>query len=294
MALVVLPVQKPAVLEGQENGKLDSDILRSTPGLSGGPTVRLVETATRCWVAMTAAATAAGITLKTSSYADSYRTYQVQVTTFAARYQVEPTTNGYRLWDSDGNGTRERWYKKDGVASAAVPGTSNHGWAIAVDVANATGARLAWLERYAVGFGWSWELVPEEPWHLRNYSGDDIPAKVLAYEEEQRQMSEDNAYNGDAHGNGIATMAATYKVIPTPLSSRATAVATNQLAAAIRDLQADVAELKARPPVVAPPVDVEALAAALVEALTESGLPVSVASVAEIATATVDQHKNRL
>lgn len=244
MALVVLPVKTPAVLEGQDNGKLDADILRTTPGLSGGPTVRLVEPAMRCWQAMTAAASADGIILRTSSYADSYRTYQVQVSTFTARYQIEPTTNGYRLWDSDGNGVRERWYKKDGVATAAVPGTSNHGWAIAVDVANASGARLAWLERYAVTFGWSWELVPEEPWHLRNYSGDDIPAKVLAYEQEQQQMSEDNAYNGDAHGNGISGMQATYKVIPTPVSSRATAVMDNKLAAAVTSLQADVTALK--------------------------------------------------
>jgi len=185
MTLVVLPVQPPAVLAGQDNGMLDPAILRTTPGLAGGPTVRLVETAMRCWLAMTAAASADGVILRATSYADSYRTYQVQVATFTARYQVEPTGNGWRLWDSDGNGVRERWYKKDGVNSAAVPGTSNHGWALAVDIANASGTRLDWLEANAVAFGWSWELVPEEPWHVHNFTGDDIPPAVLAYEEDQ-------------------------------------------------------------------------------------------------------------
>lgn len=271
MALVVLPVQKPAVLEGQENGKLDSDILRSTPGLSGGPTVRLVETATRCWVAMTAAATAAGITLKTSSYADSYRTYQVQVSTFTARYQVEPTTNGYRLWDSDGNGTRERWYKKDGVASAAVPGTSNHGWAIAVDVANASGARLAWLERYAVGFGWSWELVPEEPWHLRNYSGDDIPAKVLAYEQEHSMASDLDQFIAPLGGVRENTYMAHHLTLALITGSGPSegywdgpgAPVANNLWSLLKRVESKLDQVLAKPPVASAPVDVEALAVAL-------------------------------
>src|SRR5262245_7422930 len=158
MALVVKPITPPACLAGQSNGKLSASILVSTPGLAGGPTVRLVTPSMRAWKALAGTAAADGTTLRTSSYGDSYRWYDLQVSTFTSRYQVEPTANGYKWWDSDNSGTPERWYKKDGVASAAVPGTSNHGWGLAVDVANASGARLSWLEAYALAFGWSWEL----------------------------------------------------------------------------------------------------------------------------------------
>lgn len=195
MTLVVLPVKPPAVLAGQSNGKLATSILVSMAGLNGGPTVRLVSTAARCWRALAGTASAAGIVLQATSVADSYRTYQQQVTTFTARYQVDPTTNGYKWWDSDSSGTPERWYKKDNVATAAVPGTSNHGWGLAVDVANASGARLRWLEANAVRFGWSWETVPEEPWHIRNVTGDAIPAAVIAYEEDQMSVWDERLPN---------------------------------------------------------------------------------------------------
>lgn len=239
--MVVLPISYPAVLDGQANGKLDPAILRVTPGLAGGPNVRLVETATRCWVAMSAAAQKAGIILKVTSSADSYRTYQQQVNLFTSRYQLDPTGNGWRLWDSDGNGVRERWYKKDGidgkpVATAAVPGTSNHGLAIALDIANANGSRLAWMESNVVRFGFSWELIPEEPWHIRNVTGDDIPAAVLAYEQEQ-DMSAENAYNADAATFATITMNQSYRAIVTPQDPAATAVVTNALALAVIRLE---------------------------------------------------------
>jgi peptidoglycan hydrolase-like protein with peptidoglycan-binding domain len=31
-------------------------------------------------------------------------------------------------------------------------------------------------------FGFSWEVVPSEPWHLRYVCGDDVPAAVLAFQ----------------------------------------------------------------------------------------------------------------
>jgi hypothetical protein len=72
-----------------------------------------------------------------------------------------------------------------------VPGTSNHGWALAVDTGeerdNDAGTEsldagtLNWLLAHALDFGWSWELQ-SEPWHLRCFVGDAIPAAVLAHE----------------------------------------------------------------------------------------------------------------
>jgi LAS superfamily LD-carboxypeptidase LdcB len=69
------------------------------------------------------------------------------------------------------------WYLKKGMAPMAVPGTSNHNWGIAIDIANASGKRLDWLLANAHRFGFSWELQ-SEPWHLRMVCGDNVPEAV--------------------------------------------------------------------------------------------------------------------
>jgi hypothetical protein len=75
---------------------------------------------------------------------DSYRSYHQQVSTFRKRPSL-----------------------------AAVPGTSNHGWGLAVDlgcgVQSSRSAQYRWLTRNASRFGWvhpAWALHdPYEPWH---------------------------------------------------------------------------------------------------------------------------------
>lgn len=52
---------------------------------------------------------------------------------------------------------------------------------IAIDIANASGPRLAWLAANATKFGFSWEVLPSEPWHLRYVAGDDVPEAVKAW-----------------------------------------------------------------------------------------------------------------
>jgi hypothetical protein len=53
---------------------------------------------------------------------------------------------------------------------------------LAVDVHSASEAkRLNWLVANVKEFGFSWEVVPSEPWHLRYVSGDNIPASVKAW-----------------------------------------------------------------------------------------------------------------
>ncbi len=176
MAYPIRDVVLPAVLSGRTNGRLPTSVLVATPGRAGGPVVTLVEPAARGWRAMEAAAAAAGIILQATSAADSYRTYAVQESTFRARYTTSALEGRPSRW---WNGVR--WYQKPGTAMAAVPGTSNHGLAIAVDVANASGARLTWLLANAERYGWSWELA-SEPWHIRYVAGDAIPAAVLEHE----------------------------------------------------------------------------------------------------------------
>jgi hypothetical protein len=75
---------------------------------------------------------------------DSYRSYRQQVSVFRKRPSL-----------------------------AAVPGTSNHGWGLAVDlgcgVQSSRSAQYRWLTRNASRFGWvhpAWALHdPYEPWH---------------------------------------------------------------------------------------------------------------------------------
>jgi murein L,D-transpeptidase YcbB/YkuD len=68
------------------------------------------------------------------------------------------------------------------LASLAAPGTSQHNSGLAVDVHTAAEPkRLNWLIENVRKFGFSWEVVPEEPWHLRYTEGDNPPAAVVEY-----------------------------------------------------------------------------------------------------------------
>lgn len=63
------------------------------------------------------------------------------------------------------------WYTPpSGVGTAAFPGTSNHGWGLAVDL-HLTAAELAWMRKHAGEYGWvnpAWAqdaIGTPEPWH---------------------------------------------------------------------------------------------------------------------------------
>lgn len=61
------------------------------------------------------------------SITGGYRSYELQVSTFLSRYSTTPSSIGdKRVW----NGVS---YWRHAGAAAAVPGTSNHGWGMAVD-----------------------------------------------------------------------------------------------------------------------------------------------------------------
>lgn len=246
MALPVMPIKMPEVLIGQENGRLPLAILRTTPGQAGGPVVRLVEPATRAWRALCAAALKSGHVLKATSTADSYRTYQQQVDTFTSRFQLDPIIGQpTRRWQG------QTWWLIPGNAIAAVPGTSNHGYGLAVDTGeerdgdsgteSIDAATLAWLVANERAFGFSHE-VQSEPWHIRYCMGDDIPAAVLAYEEDQ--LSTADEFNGNAHGWATTQLLPTYRVIPGPTPPEANFVANNQLAAAIARMEAKLAAIE--------------------------------------------------
>lgn len=124
---VIGPVVKP---EGQ-NGRLSEEYL--TPADDQGNLLQLA--AAQSWRQMAADAAQQGITLRIGN---SYRTLQKQ----------NEMVDRYGLYGQGG--------------LAAVPGTSNHGWGLAVDIDRSPGA-VEWLQENASNYGWN--TIPREPWH---------------------------------------------------------------------------------------------------------------------------------
>lgn len=189
MTYPVAPVVMPKDLAGQSNGRITSALLKPV-----NPNTAWVmhHLAARAWEAMRHAAWRAGVQLSVSG--NPYRSYERQVSLFRERYTstYDPGINSLddkRVW----NGVT--YYKRLGVAPVAVPGTSNHGWGLAVDTAidadgdlgfewpvkSLTSNAIQWLLANASRYGFSWE-IQVEPWHLRYVAGDAIPQAVRDYE----------------------------------------------------------------------------------------------------------------
>ena len=168
----IVPIVMPKDLKGVTPGKLPESLLRPIPG--GG---KLHWRAADAWNAMVAKAKADGLVLKPTSSGDLYRSYESQVAGFRQRYVLEPI-KGTSTKSFEG----KTWYLKKGMAMLATPGRSNHNLGIAVDVHSAgEPKRLNWLIANVKEFGFSWEVVPSEPWHIRYVCGDKIPATVKAW-----------------------------------------------------------------------------------------------------------------
>jgi LAS superfamily LD-carboxypeptidase LdcB len=163
--LPIKPVVLPADLKNQKNGQLDPKLLVDIPG---GKAHHL---AAKAWLAMVAEAKKAGLELKPTSPADAYRTLAIQEKTFLKRYDNTKRDTRHEKYQG------KDWWLKPKVAGAAVPGTSNHGWGLAVDVASMNSAKLTWLLANVDKFGFSWEAQSEN-WHIRYVAGDKIPAAV--------------------------------------------------------------------------------------------------------------------
>lgn len=199
MRLPVLPMTMPSNLTGVENGKLPNELL--VPAFIPGNNWKLHPTAARACRAMVAAMTAEGIQVRATG---TYRSYTAQVNLFLSRY--EPAT--YARYATTPSGRRKIWREatQNGYSSiywvmkrvngrwpamAAAPGTSNHGWALAVDFAeeldndpqveSISNRAVAWLVNNAHIYGWSAE-AQSEAWHWRYVAGDKIPSAVTTFE----------------------------------------------------------------------------------------------------------------
>jgi hypothetical protein len=138
LAATVKPVgsygklQAPAELARYGNGRIPDALL--TPLGTGSH--ELYAPAAAAWKQMVADARAQGVSI---GLTDSYRSYDQQV-------------------DVAG---RKGLYSQGGLA--ATPGTSNHGWGMAVD-ADVDAQGQQWLRDNGWKYGWV-ESVPREPWH---------------------------------------------------------------------------------------------------------------------------------
>lgn len=128
------------------NGRLPDSAL--SPIAGGG---RLEHKAAAAWNALAAHIYAkTGHKIAPNGPDSSYRTYDRQV-----------------YW-------RNYWCGRGLCGNAAVPGTSNHGWGLAVDTDDA-----ALINKYGAPFGWQkkWSDAAHEWWHFKyapgHYSGDD-------------------------------------------------------------------------------------------------------------------------
>jgi len=168
----IVPIKMPVALKGVEPGKVHASLLRDIPG--GG---KLFYLAADAWLAMVEAAKVDGVELKPTSSGDTYRSYDFQKRGFLQRYQIEPIP-GQSTKTFEG----KTWYLKKGMAMLATPGKSQHNLGLAVDVHSASEPkRLNWLIANVKELGFSWEVVPSEPWHLRYVCGDNVPPTVKAW-----------------------------------------------------------------------------------------------------------------
>lgn len=122
----------PTELKRYGNGTIPASALTEISGSNH----KLWEPAATSFEALRAAAKADGVEI---GITDSYRTYDTQVDLVR----------------------RKGLYTEGGLA--AKPGTSNHGWGMALDLRLDSEAQ-AWMRKNAGNFGFV-EDVPREPWH---------------------------------------------------------------------------------------------------------------------------------
>jgi peptidoglycan hydrolase-like protein with peptidoglycan-binding domain len=195
--LPITPLVRPASLQGVENGKLPASLLAEI----GVPGALMEKTAARAFRAMLAEMRRGGFEPRQVGH---YRTFQQQLNLFLSRYQetrletFQATSSAHRKQWSEATKhgySSIYWVKKliNGryPATAATPGHSNHGWGLALDLAEEYDTDSApdsirsqwvnWLVANAGRFGISAELQ-SEPWHWRYVAGDRIPQAVLDFE----------------------------------------------------------------------------------------------------------------
>lgn len=102
--------------------------------------------------------------------AESERRYGVTLRVSSARVAYRPLNEQWYFWNL---------YKSGRGALAAYPGTSNHGWGLAVDLATQEMRHI--VDAIGEKYGWAkkWSDAPSEWWHIKWKTGN--YAAVNAY-----------------------------------------------------------------------------------------------------------------
>jgi hypothetical protein len=200
----IKPVRDSTLLQNVANGRIPRSALGNIgpDGFLIAPVARAFQ-ALRYW-----AKTRLGVEV-TWTYGGTYRDFDSQWSLWFQRWEAVSLavylvtgSSHRRIWRdaaTRGNHSKHWRLRKNAagrwLAPAAEPGTSNHGRAIAIDLAlgdhprNARGIQLMGAANWkrfcdaVVAFGFSWELQ-SEPWHIRYVLGDEIPQAVLDIERE--------------------------------------------------------------------------------------------------------------
>jgi LAS superfamily LD-carboxypeptidase LdcB len=165
-SLLTPAMKLPTGLDHAANGKLSASY-RELVSIGNGQELHSV--AARSWASMWIAARADGIEL-TVVPGGAYRSLYQQETVFYERNYVAPVPGPSSVVYKG-----SRWTLRPKMARVAVPGHSNHGLGLALDVGNGSRPALArplddasqrWLIANVESFGWAYELR-SEPWHIR-------------------------------------------------------------------------------------------------------------------------------
>ncbi|WP_407320064.1 D-alanyl-D-alanine carboxypeptidase family protein [Isoptericola halotolerans] len=126
-----------------------------------------------------------------------------------------PLTDSYRSYDSQ---VAVRAAKPH---LAAVPGTSNHGWGLAVDlshpISGGTSAEYAWLRVHGPDYGWdnpTWARPDgrkPEPWHFEFFAAGPVPDRATSTADFETSGSSSDGNGSSGGGQDEATPADTKK-----------------------------------------------------------------------------------
>lgn len=185
------PATKPSNLANQSNGRIDPNLLTWVDKDRTELVWLMHELPARSMRALHARARRDGIILTSTGRG---RTYLQQVSLFTSRYQT--TRIPYEYDDETGQPiyitktwNNVVWYQRPDTAMAAIPGTSNHGWWLADDLAEIVNGEVVplrpstvqWLYANVPQFGFHWETIKEN-WHVHWTNGDRLTQATLDYE----------------------------------------------------------------------------------------------------------------
>lgn len=167
----------PAGITAADNGKMPESKLKKIYCGS------LYCDAARAWLAMIRAAAKDKVFLNVNSTFQTYRKIDSQIAVFKKRFDPVDTSADFTI-DAVRVEYEDRiWQLKPDKVYAAVPGTSSHGFGLAVDIGNESLDYVRpWLNKNAESFGFVREYS-FEPWHFTYIkSREKIPDRVLEIE----------------------------------------------------------------------------------------------------------------